>query len=167
MNPWCVKGARENLEWLTKEYELKEADFTVLQGDARRLSSRVREVDCIATEPDLGPALRDVPTNAYAEKMVAKLEPLFFGFFEDAFKSLKAEGRLVVVTPYFQTRSGRPVVTRFAQKALGIGFKQVYPLKKEFFAHDGEAEQNLAGMVSLVDVAERHKTGREIHVFQK
>ncbi|HJW65542.1 MAG TPA: methyltransferase domain-containing protein [Candidatus Bathyarchaeia archaeon] len=167
LNPWCVKGARENLEWLTKEYELKEADFTVLQGDARRLSSRVREVDCIATEPDLGPALRDVPTNAYAEKMVAKLEPLFFGFFEDAFKSLKAEGRLVVVTPYFQTRSGKPVATRFVQKAVEVGFKQVSPFKKESFAYDGEAEQNLAGMVSLFDVAERHKTGREIHVFQK
>jgi tRNA G10 N-methylase Trm11 len=167
LNPWCVKGARENLEWLTREYELKDADFTLLQGDARKLSSRVRDVDCIVTEPDLGPALRDVPTNAYADKLVSKLEPLFFSFFEDAFKSLKAEGRLVVVTPYFQTRSGRPVATRFAQKALEIGFKQVYPLKKEFFAHDGEAEQNLASMVSLVDVAERHKTGREIHVFQK
>jgi tRNA G10 N-methylase Trm11 len=124
-------------------------------------------VDCIATEPDLGPALRDVPTNAYAAKIVAKLEPLYFGFFEDAFKSLKAEGRLVVVTPYFQTRSGKPVATRFAEKAAEIGFKQVSPFKKESFAHDGEAEQNLAAMVSLFDVAERHKTGREIHVFQK
>jgi len=167
LNPWCVKGARENLEWLTKEYGLEEAEFTVLQGDARRLSSRVREVDCIATEPDLGPALRDVPTNSYAEKIVVKLEPLFFCFFEDAFKSLKADGLLVVVTPYLQTRSGKPVATRFAQKAVEIGFKQVSPFKKEFFAHDGEAEQNLAGLVSLVDVAERHKTGREIHIFQK
>jgi tRNA G10 N-methylase Trm11 len=167
LNPWCVKGARENLEWLTREYELKDADFTLLQGDARRLSSRVREVDCIVTEPDLGPALRDAPTNAYAEKIIAKLEPLFFGFFGDAFKSLKGEGRLVVVTPYLQTRSGNPVATRFAQKAEEIGFKRVSPFRKEFFANDGEAEQNLTGMVSLVDVVERHKTGREINVFQK
>jgi tRNA G10 N-methylase Trm11 len=167
LNPWCVKGARENLEWLTREYELKDADFTLLQGDARRLSSRVREVDCIVTEPDLGPALRDAPTNAYAEKIIAKLEPLFFGFFGDAFKSLKDEGLLVVVTPYLQTRSGNPVATRFAQKAEEIGFKRVSPFRKEFFANDGEAEQNLTGMVSLVDVVERHKTGREINVFQK
>jgi tRNA G10 N-methylase Trm11 len=167
LNPWCVKGARENLEWLTREYELKDADFTLLQGDARRLSSRVREVDCIVTEPDLGPALRDAPTNAYAEKIIAKLEPLFFGLFGDAFKSLKGEGRLVVVTPYLQTRSGNPVATRFAQKAEEIGFKRVSPFRKEFFANDGEAEQNLTGMVSLVDVVERHKTGREINVFQK
>jgi len=167
LNPWCVKGARENLEWLTREYELKDVDFILLQGDARKLSSRIRDVDCIATEPDLGPALRDVPTNAYADKIVAKLEPLYFGFLEDAFRSLKAGGRLVFVSPSFQTRSGKPVATRFGAKAEEIGFKRVFPFKKEFFAHDGEAEQNLAGLASLVDVAERHKTGREINVFQK
>jgi tRNA G10 N-methylase Trm11 len=111
--------------------------------------------------------LRDAPTNAYAAKIISKLEPLYFGFFEDAFKSLKPDGRLVVVTPYFQTRSGIPVETRFAEKAEEIGFKRVFPFKKEFFAYDGEAEQNLGRMASLFDVAERHKTGREIHVFQR
>jgi tRNA G10 N-methylase Trm11 len=121
MNPWCVKAARENLEWLTREYELKDADFTVLQGDARKLSPRLRHVDCIATEPDLGPALRDAPTNVYAAKIIAKLEPLFFGFLEDAFAVLNSGGRLVLVTPFFQTRSGKPVQTRFAEKAEQVG----------------------------------------------
>jgi len=167
LNPWCVKGARENLEWLTREYRLNDVNFTLLQGDARKLSSRVRDVDCITTEPDLGPALRDAPTNAYADKIIAKLEHLYFGFLEDAFITLKDCGRLVFVSPLFQTRSGKPVATRFVQKAVEIGFKQVSPFKKDFFAHDGEAEQNLVGLAALVDVAERHKTGREIHVFQK
>ena len=167
LNPWCVKAARENLEWLTKEYALKEADFTVLQGDARKLSSRVRNVDCIATEPDLGPALRHVPTNTYAAKIVAKLEPLYFGFLEDAFNMLNGDGRLALVTPYFQTRSGEPVVTRFAEKAEEVGLKRVSPFRKEFFEKNGEAEQKLCGLTSLVDVAEWHKVGREIHVFQK
>jgi tRNA G10 N-methylase Trm11 len=167
VNPWCVKAARENLEWLTKEYELKETDFTVLQGDARKLSSRVRNIDCIATEPDLGPALRDIPTKAYAARIITKLEPLYFGFLEDAFKVLNPDGRLAIVTPYFQTRSGEPVATRFAEKAKKVGFKQVFPFKKELFAKNGEAERNLVSLASLVDVAERHKVGREIHVFQK
>ncbi len=148
-NPWCVKATRENLEWLTREYELKDADFAVLQGDARKLSPKVRNVDCIATEPDLGPALRDVPTNAYAARIVAKLEPLFFGFLEDAFDVLNAGGRLVLVTPYFQTRSGQPVVTRFAEKAEQVGFKRVFPFKMEYFAKAGEAEVNLVGLSSL------------------
>ncbi len=167
VNPWCVKAARENLGWLAKEYDLKEPDFTVLQGDARKLSSRVRDIDCIATEPDLGPALRDVPTNAYASKIIAKLEPLYFGFLEDAFKVLKPDGRFVIVTPFFQTRSGKPVATRFAEKAEEVGFKHVLPFRKEFFAENGEAEQNLLNLTSVVDVAERHKVGRKIHIFQK
>jgi tRNA G10 N-methylase Trm11 len=167
MNPWCVKSARENLEWLTKEYDLKDADFTVLQADARKLSSKVRNVDCIATEPDLGPALRHAPTKAYAAKIVAKLEPMYFGFLEDAVNVLNPGGRLAIVTPCFQTRSGEPVETRFAQKAEEIGFMRVLPFKREFFAKEGEAENKLAGLSSLVDIAERHKVGREIHVFQK
>ena len=167
MNPWCVKAARENLEWLTREYELKDADFTVLQGDARKLSPRIRNVDCIATEPDLGPALRDVPTNAYAAKITAKLEPLFFGFLEDAFDVFNNGGRLALVTPFFQTRSGEPVQTRFAEKAEQVGFKRVFPFKKKYFTKEGEGEANLIHLMSIVDVAERHKVGREIHVYQK
>jgi tRNA G10 N-methylase Trm11 len=167
LNPWCVEAARENLEWLAKEYGIKDADFTILQGDARRLSSRVRDIDCIVTEPDLGPALRDVPTDAYAAKIVAKLEPLYFSFFENAFNSLIPDGTLVIVIPYFQTRSGKPVVTRFGQKAEEIGFKQVFPFKGEHFETDKESVQNLIRLASLIDVTERHKTGREIRVFQK
>ena len=167
LNPWCVEAARENLEWLAKEYGIKDADFTILQGDARRLSSRVRDIDCIVTEPDLGPALRDVPTDAYAAKIVAKLEPLYFSFFENAFNSLIPDGTLVIVIPYFQTRSGKPVVTRFGQKAEEIGFKQVFPFKGEHFETDKESVQNLIRSASLIDVTERHKTGREIRVFQK
>jgi tRNA G10 N-methylase Trm11 len=167
LNPWCVKAARENLEWLAREYRLEEADFTVLQGDARKLSPRVRDIDCIATEPDLGPALRHAPTNAYAAKIIAKLEPLYFGFLEDAYNMLSADARLVIVTPYFQTRSGEPVATRFAEKAEEFGFKTVFPFKKEFFEKDREAEQKLVSLTSLFDVAERHKVGREIHIFQK
>ena len=77
INSWCVKAALTNLEWLKKEYGLRDAEYAVLQGDACRLTSKLREeVDCIATEPDLGPALRQVPTAPYAEKVVAKLAPV-------------------------------------------------------------------------------------------
>ena len=167
VNPWCVKAARENLEWLTREYCIEEADSTVLQGDARKLSQRVRNIDCVATEPDLGPALRHFPTTSYAAKIIAKLEPLYFGFLEDAFRMLNPNGRLVMVTPYFQTRSGEHVATRFAEKAMEVGFTRVFPFKSEFFKNQGEAVKKLTGMSSLVDVAERHKVGREIHIFQK
>lgn len=166
-NPWCVKATKENLEWLAGEYELREADFAVFRGDARKLSPRLRNVDCIATEPDLGPALRQVPTGAYATKVYARLEPSYLEFLEDANRVLNPNGRLVIVTPFFQTRSGEPIPTRFAEKAEQIGFKRIFPFKKDFFVSNCERERNLVATTSLVDVAERHKVGREIHVFQK
>jgi len=168
INPWCVKAARENLEWLKKEYALKEAGYTILQGDARRLSDTIaHEVDCIATEPDLGPALRHIPTTPYATKIIDKLEPLYYSFLEEAYKILKKDGRLVLVTPYVRTRSGRPVTMPIGEKAIGIGFKRVYPFQKKVFAKDVAVKENLMEMAFFVDAEERHKIGREIHVFQK
>jgi tRNA G10 N-methylase Trm11 len=166
LNPWCVKAAGENLEWLKHEYELPKAEYRVLKGDARSLTSRTGEVDCIATEPDLGPALRDVPTTPYAGKIVNKLEPLFVSFLAEAFKILRENGRLVLVTPYFRSRSGKVVTMPIGEKALELGFEIVRPFKEEIFV-ESNAAKNLTGAESIVEVAERHITGREIHIFQK
>jgi tRNA G10 N-methylase Trm11 len=168
LNPWCVKAARENLDWLKKEYALDEAEYTVLQGDSRRLTNRIQqEVDCIATEPDLGPALRHIPTTPYATRIIDKLKPLYYDFLEEAHKTLKKEGRLVLVTPYIKTRSGKPVTMRIEEKALSVGFKRVYPIQRDRFAEEGIAHENLTKMASFIDVGEKHKIGREIHIFQK
>ena len=168
LNPWCVEAAKENLEWLKTEYSLKSAEYRVLRGDALGLAKKVGQgVDCIVTEPDLGPALRDVPTTPYALKIVEKLKPLFFGFLTEAYRVLVSGGRLVLVTPYFKTRSGKPVRMPVDEKAEEIGFKRAYPFRKEYFAEEHEAVQSLVGTRSMWDVAERHKVGREIHIFQK
>jgi tRNA G10 N-methylase Trm11 len=155
------------MEWLKEEYGLEKAEYRVLQGDVHRLSQKIgwEQVDCIATEPDLGPALRQVPTTSYAVRIAEKLEPLFYGLLEEAYKVLKSGGRLVVVSPWIKTRSGNPVTMRIEEKAVELGFERVYPFKREFFAGDA-VPRNLEG-ASLVDAEERHKIGREIHVFQK
>jgi hypothetical protein len=43
----------------------------------------------------------------------------------------------------------------------------VHPFKRELFAQDAVVPENLMAMASFVDAEERHKVGREIHVFQK
>jgi tRNA G10 N-methylase Trm11 len=168
LNPWCVQATRENLAWLKKEYTLEEAEYTILQGDSRRLTNRIQQgLDCIATEPDLGPALRHIPTTPYATKIIDKLKPLYSDFLEEAHKILKRGGRLVLVTPYVKTRSGKPVTMSIEEKAMIVGFKRVYPFQREILAGDGVAHENLTKMASFVDVGEKHKIGREIHIFQK
>ncbi|HVP16590.1 MAG TPA: DNA methyltransferase [candidate division Zixibacteria bacterium] len=168
VNPWCVEASRKNLEWLKKEYALKEAEYAVLQGDSRRLTERIQqEVDCMATEPDLGPALRHVATTPYAMKIIDKLTPLYSDFLEEAHRRLKKDGRLVLVTPYIKTRSGKPVTMHIEERAVTIGFKRVYPFQKMVLPKDDAAHENLTKVTSLVDAEERHKIGREIQIFQE
>jgi tRNA G10 N-methylase Trm11 len=169
INGWCVEAAKRNLEWLKLEYSLENAEYRVLQGDVHRLSLKVGwdQVDCIATEPDLGPALRQVPTTSYATRIVEKLEPLYHGLLEEAYKVLKKGGRLVLVSPYIKTRSKTHVTIGVAEKAQEIGFEKVYVFRREAFAEDANVSEKLVELSSFVDVEERHKVGREIHVFRK
>jgi tRNA G10 N-methylase Trm11 len=169
VNPWCVKAANENLEWLKREYSLEGTEFRVLQGDVSRLAQKIGQetVDCIVTEPDLGPALRQFPTGPYALKIIQKLEPLYFGFVEEAHRVLKRDGRLVLVTPYINTRSGKSVTMSIGEKLENCGFKRVQPLTKEMFSEGAVGLEELVGVSSLVEVDERHKIGREIHIYEK
>jgi tRNA G10 N-methylase Trm11 len=168
-NSWCVKAATENLQWLTREYNLDDTDFRVIQGDVAKLAQKIGQetVDCIVTEPDLGPALRQVPTGPYALKIIEKLEPLYFGFVEEAYRVLNAGGRLVLVTPYIISRSGHAVTMSIGEKLESIGFKKVQPFAKEMFSEKLEEVGGLTSLDSLVEIDDRHKIGREIHIFQK
>jgi len=169
INGWCVEATTRNLKWLKDEYALENAEYRVLKGDVHRLSQKIgwEQVDCVTTEPDLGPALRQVPTTSYALRVTEKLEPLYYGLLEEANKVLKSGGLLVLVSPYIKTRSGTPVTMEIEEKAVDIGFERVYPFKRKHFARDASVPENLLAMASLVDAERRHKIGREIHVFKK
>ncbi len=169
VNPWCVKAASENLEWLVSEYGLKDTDFRVLQGNVNRLVEKIGQetIDCIVCEPDLGPALRQVPTVPYAEKIIQKLEPLYFGFVEQAFSVLAPGGLLVLVTPYIKTRSGQAITMPISKKLESLGFKNVYPFLKDMFSQNAGLIERLVNIGSLIEMDERHMIGREIHIVEK
>jgi len=168
MNPWCVKASCTNLEWLKKEYGLKDAKYRVLLGDSSHLSSKIDEksVDCIVTEPDLGPPLRHFPTEHYARGIVDKLKPLYYAFFEEAYKVLMGKGRMVLVTPYIKTRSGSFVSMGIDEKAVTVGFRIIRPFERKNF-EDTSLIGDLTETSSFIDIGERHKVGREIHILRK
>ena len=95
------------------------------------------------------------------------LEPLYYGLLEEAYRVLKKDGRLVLVSPYIKTRSGKPVTVEVEEKAGEIGFERVHFFEREVFAEDTMVPEKLMQMSWFVDVEERHKVGRKIHVFQK
>ena len=169
VNSWCVKAATENLEWLEQEYHLTDADFRVIQGDFCHLSERVgiESVDCMVSEPDLGPALRETPTGPYAQKIIEKLKPMFLDFIEQAYQVLRPKGRLVLVTPYIRTRSREAVTMSIDEKITEVGFKRIYAFTDDMFSTESPEHGRLMGLPSLVEMDERHKIGREIHILQK
>ncbi len=168
INTWCVEAAEENLEWLIREYGLAGADFRVLQSDVGKLTQKVGvdSMDCIVSEPDLGPALKDFPTINYAEKIIEKLEPLFHEFIEQAYLALRRNGRLVLVTPYIVARSGEAVTMRIDEQLEQSGFKRVFIFSKDMFNEELDIGR-LLNSASLIEIDERHKIGREIHILQK
>jgi tRNA G10 N-methylase Trm11 len=159
-----------NLEWIRREYGLGEARFRVVQGDARKLVGQIGEeaVDCVVSEPDLGPVLRHVPTEAFARKIVESLKPLYRASVGEAFKVLRSGGRLVFVTPYIRTRKGVFVRLDVHGDAGKAGFELVRPFGKTVFSSEASsAAEDLNNIVSFVDMEERHMIGREIHVLSK
>jgi tRNA G10 N-methylase Trm11 len=167
INRWCVDAAKRNLAWLSDEYSLRDPDYVVIQGDSRNLSQKIRdEVDCIATEPDLGPALREVATRPYAEKLVDNLVPLFEDFLSEAYLALRAGGRLAIVTPYVRTRSGSPVTMNVDEMAESAGLTPIQTFKDVQFV-ESAADFPLKDLARFVDMDDRHKIGREIHLYQK
>jgi tRNA G10 N-methylase Trm11 len=167
INRWCVEAARRNLEWVTSEYSVRDADFSVLVGDARNLRMKIPDmVDCIATEPDLGPALREIPTVPYAQDIIENLNPLFSDFLLSAHEVLRPGGILALVTPYIRTRSCKPVTMNVWEMARDVGFEAAQPFGGVSFVGDA-SNYPLREMASFVDLDERHKIGRQISVFRK
>jgi tRNA G10 N-methylase Trm11 len=169
VNSWCVKAATENLEWVAREYNLSKADFRIVQGEVSHLAEKVgaESVDCMVSEPDLGPALREVPTGPYAQKIITKLEPLFLSFIEEAYRVLRPKGRLVLVTPYIRTRSRETVAMPIEEKLREVGFRRIYVFTDDLFSAEAPNHDKLMRADSLVEIDERHKIGREIHILQK
>ena len=167
INRWCVEAAKRNLDWIRQEYSLRDADYTVLQGDARDMMRKIHGgIDCIATEPDLGPALREVPTAPYAQKIVDDLKPLFEDFLSESHQVLRERGYLAVVTPYIRVRSGKPVTMGLRRVAETIGFRAVNSFCETAFV-ESATDFPLRDMTAFVDVDEHHKIGREISIFEK
>lgn len=168
---WCVKAARANLAWLEKEYssQLKGARSTILLGDARSLTNQIEtnSVDAIATEPPLGPALRYIPTISRANRIIGDLKSLYYDFLEEAYKVLKSNGHLAIVSPCIRTRTCVPVYLDIDKKAELDGFKKVYPVKREDFMIENKLVEELTRQTFFTDAEERHKIVRQIHIFQK
>jgi tRNA G10 N-methylase Trm11 len=156
----CCLAAIENLYWLSQDYSLglQDLDKKIMRMDATKLSKAFgpKSIDAIVTEPNLGPALKIAPGQNKAEGILRGLKPLYQKSLQEFSFVLKPGGRVCMVLPRFEfgEHFAHPEALKLAARA---GLKPVDILKKH----------NIQGSFPYVDKEQRHKTIREIWVFEK
>ena len=94
----AVDSSIENLNWLKNKYHLKK-NFQIYNENISNLSRIIKKVDAIVTEPYMGPFLRKKPNRDQAFVIIDKLRLLYTKLFEEAYKILDKNGRLVIIMP--------------------------------------------------------------------
>jgi len=156
----CCVAAIENLFWLSQDYKLnlEELETKIMRADATKLSKvfEPKTIDVIVTEPNLGPALKIAPDQNKAEGILRGLKPLYQKSLQEFSSILKPGGRVCIVLPRFEfgEHYAHPEAQKMAAKA---GLRPVNIMEKH----------GLPGEFPYVDKEERHRTIREIWVFEK
>lgn len=120
------EGCNKNLYWIRKTYKPK-AEWSVHNKDARRLSTYIKDVDAVVTEPYLGPFLKRLPSNKQAEKLLSDLTSDYQALLEQL--AYVAKGRIVIVVPYYVTSEGNELKMDFKPLVKKAKLKVVKPLK--------------------------------------
>ena len=106
LNPKHLDATRKNLNIIKKE---SETDFRLARCDATMLNECLNldnKVDSIVTEPYLGPLIKRLPNKKQAIITKQKIEPVYNKFLKQAADILKDDGLLIMVVPFFITKTG-------------------------------------------------------------
>ncbi|MBS3150933.1 hypothetical protein J4443_00960 [Candidatus Woesearchaeota archaeon] len=102
-----VEASRENLNWLKDKYNLKN-NFRIIKGDSGKLARYFgrNEVHAVATEPDLGPYYRKIPSREEVNSVVKTLENLYSDFFLGLRQVMRKKGKVAIVLPRLKYNNG-------------------------------------------------------------
>ena len=106
INQRQIEKTQKNLEWFKNNYKLLIINYKLFCSDARKISTKIQNVDAIVTEPYLGP-----------DRI---LENLYLTCFEDWKKVLKPGRKVVIVLPSFG--SDDSLVKKVIDKVTAIGY---------------------------------------------
>ncbi len=104
----AIIQTRENIKWLVKKFDLelnnyrKYVEKNIFNADATYYELD-NPVDTIVTEPYLGPAHRNIPSNEFAIQILKNLTPTYEKFLKTSSKNLKIGGKMVFVIPIIKT----------------------------------------------------------------
>ena len=108
---FCIEASKKNLEFMKKHYQCN-ASYRLIETDARQLTRFVSHVDCVATEPYMGPFIKNYPTDQQAKNIARNLLPLYQETIQNLRKITKK--KIVFITPRFRTTSKKEVPVNIA-----------------------------------------------------
>ncbi len=121
-----VKQTKNNLNWLVKEYKVKN-NFKIIKYDCRNLINVVKEnsINCVVTEPYMGPYIRKLPTIVEAKELIFELSMLYDDLMKNLKIVLKKSSRIVIIIPKFRTRENKKVFLDFKSIAEKYNFSLI------------------------------------------
>ncbi|MBL7101045.1 MAG: hypothetical protein ISS23_03770 [Nanoarchaeota archaeon] len=122
-----IESAKKNLKFIEKKYKTK-TSHKLIQGDSGQLSKFVKEADGIATEPYLGPYIKQMPSIKEAQKIMTELEDSYKKMLKEAKKVVK--GKIAIIVPRFPTKQKKDVTMDFNKILKEEGYKVWQPLKQ-------------------------------------
>ena len=165
INAKTLEGARQNLEWQKKNYQLSIINYQLLKSDVKDLSKKLspQSVDAIVTEPYLGPPLKGSEIKEVLEKLLHEIKKLYLASF-DVFKQiLKKDGKIVIIFPVY-VYNGQKIFLEILPEFEKLGFKITSPLPEIFtkcFAF------KLTARGSILYSRPDQRVGREIFIFKR
>lgn len=120
IDPLAIEATKGNLDWLARRYELPApiSAERLLASDIKRLPDYLAadSIDCIVTEPDLGPPQSRVLGQHEASQILTALKPTYDHLLSTANQLLTKTGVIVTVFPVIGNQSLRPwMVDSFEQ----------------------------------------------------
>jgi len=126
-----VKNTVRNINWLLNELEEPiPLLFTerIKSTDVKYLSNIFKEkfFDGICTEPELGPFYSEKPYYSEVKELIEnKLEPIYQLAFREAYKVLKENGRMCIISPIIETLDGGDIQLNIEKIANNFNFKLI------------------------------------------
>lgn len=165
INAETLSGAKENLEWLVKTYNLKPGTYNLIESDVRRLSEKFspRSADAIVTEPYLGPPLHGNESPERIQQIIKELSELYLAAFREFKKILKLDGKIVILFPVFHTEK-QDLFLPIIEEIKKIGFTAADPLPKDLEKY---SFLKITGRNSIIYSRPDQKVFREVLIFKQ
>lgn len=102
----ACKDAEKNILWLKNKYNFH-ANYKIINSDSRNF--KLSGFDAIATEPELGELISQLPTEKQAGVIFNKFENLVIDVLNNLKKNLKGNGKIVFTTPYIKIQENKRI----------------------------------------------------------